>query len=126
MSDAPLFSLAVDTPQVLAMLGSNPTRLYPFGDSPQKGQPLYGRPYAVYQTVYGSPQNYLNQSPDVDNWGVQVDVYAEQVSDARAIRDALLIAWEDQGHVVAWNGDGREPNTKLYRISFTVEFWTPR
>jgi len=126
MNDAPLFALAVATPAVLAVLGANPTRLYPFGDSPQKGEPLYGRPYAVWQTVYGSPENYLNQRPDVDNWGVQVDVYADTVANARSIRDALLVAWEDDGHVTAWNGDGRETNTKLYRISFTVEFWTPR
>lgn len=121
-----LLPLVTASPAALALLGTNPTRFWGFGEAPQKGDPGYGKPYAVVQTVYGAPQNYLNQRPDVDNWGVQVDAYALQKGTAGDVAAALRDCFEGAAHVVAWNGDGREPVTGLYRVSFTVEFWTPR
>jgi hypothetical protein len=121
----PIYLLAAASAAVRALLGTEP-RLTPFGAAPQRGDPLYGVPYAVYQTIYGSPENYLNQRPDVDNWGVQVDAYAKTVADAQAVAVALRDAFEGAAHVVAYNGDSKDPPTGLFRYSFTVEFWTPR
>lgn len=123
---APIYPLARSSSAVMAILGSPNPRFYAFGNAPQPGKPGYALPYAVWQTVYGSPENYVNQRPDVDNWGIQVDAYAASAQQARDVSQALSDALEGQAHVTAWNGEDRETETNLYRVSFTVEFWTPR
>jgi len=62
----PVFSTAVAASAVTALLGTNPTRLYLFGEAPQG----VAKPYAVWQTVAGSPENYLGTLPDIDHWVV--------------------------------------------------------
>jgi NMD protein affecting ribosome stability and mRNA decay len=61
----------------------------------------------------------------VDNWGIQVDAYAASAQQARDVSKALSDALEGKAHVTAWNGEDRETETNLYRVCFTVEFWTP-
>jgi len=123
----PVFEIAKQNAAVLAALGSNPTRLWPFGRAPQPGQPGYGVPYAVHQLVYGTPVNSLGCVPDMDNFGIQLDVYAANATDARSAAAALRDAYEgSQNPVVSWNGEDIDPPTGLYRVSFTVEFWPER
>lgn len=117
-----IFQLASASAAVKAALGSNPVRFWPFGKAPQDES----RPYALHQLIYGAPVNTLGCVPEADNFGVQVDVYAKSVTDARSATRALRDAFEPHGHIVAWNGEFWEPATGLYRISFTVEFWTDR
>jgi hypothetical protein len=106
---------------VLAEFGASP-RVYPAGDVPVP----VTKPYAVHQTIGGSPENYLGQVPDADSYLVQMDVYGDTVASvtdgAEAIRDAL----EAVAYVISWRGITREVDTRLYRMSFDVEFQTPR
>lgn len=119
----PVFSIATASPAVLAKLGTAPTRLWLFGMAPQN-EP---RPYAVWQIVYGNPDNSLSCVPKEDLYGVQFDCYAKTASDAREVAEVLRDAYEaSYNQVTAWNGEDREPATLLYRVSFTVEFWTRR
>lgn len=126
----PPFFQIVNVPGVQAFFGTNPLRVWPFGEAPEKET----RPYAVWQTVGGAPEAYLGQVPDSDDWLVQVDVYAEAedgrqadaidtVSNgAKALRDAL----EPVAYITAWRGCTREIGTRFYRYSFDVAFVTPR
>lgn len=115
-----LFTIATASPAVLALLGSNPTRLWPAGRAPQN----QARPYAVHQVIYGTPENSLSCPATLDNVGIQVDAYAPELGDARAVARALRDAIETAGfHVVALNGETWEANTGLYRVSFTAELW---
>jgi hypothetical protein len=123
----PVFEIATQSAAVLAELGSNPTRLWPFDRAPQKGQTGYGIPYAVHQLVYGTPVNTLSCIPLADNFGIQFDAYAKTATDAREVAAALRDAYEaSHNPVVAWNGETWEQATGLYRVSFTVEFWPDR
>lgn len=120
---APVFSLALASPAVVSLLKKGSTlRLYLFGEAPQNVEV----PYAVWQLVGGSPENKLAGVPDMDNFTVQFDVYANTASDARQIKDALRDAYEPHAYVVNYNFEAREPDTRLYRFSFTVDFMTPR
>ncbi len=106
-----------------ALLGSGSAcRLYPFGEAPE-GDP---RPYAVWQTVTGIPENYLGRVPDIDSWGIQIDVYANSVSAARSVAEALRDAIEPHAHIVTWGGDDRDPDTNLFRVIFSVDWWVNR
>lgn len=119
----PVYEIAKASGAVLALLGSPEPRLTPFGKATQNTV----RPYAVWQTIYGSPDNSLSCIPSEDNWGVQLDIYGTTPSSARAVAEALRDAYEQSfNQVVAWNGEEWEKDTALYRVSFTVEFWTER
>lgn len=119
----PIFSIATGSGAVTALLGSNPTRFYPFSSAPQNET----RPYAVHQLIYGNPDNSLSCIPSEDLYGIQVDAYAQTATAAREVAAALRDAFEaSYNHVVAWNGEEKDIPTGLYRVSMTVEFWTER
>ena len=84
------------------------------------------QPYAVWQLVSGSPENFLGNRPDTDLYSVQVDVYASTADAARGVAKALRDALEGLAHITSWNGEGREPETRSYSYGFTVDFWVRR
>jgi hypothetical protein len=104
------------------LLGESPTRFWPFGATPQN--PV--KPYATWQVIYGTPENYVDCAPDIDSIGIQVDVWGDTISSVREVAEAIRRAVEGSAHVVALNGETREPDTKLYRVSFSVDFWQLR
>lgn len=118
----PIFELAVKSAAVKAALGTNPTRLFLFGLAPEG----VGLPYAVWQVVGGSPENYLTNRPNTDNFLIQIDVYGPDVDDVRAAAKALRDALEDHAHVTSWRGESRDSETRLYRSSFDMSFFTNR
>jgi hypothetical protein len=118
----PVFSIAAANSGVTALLGSNPTRLYPFGEAPQ----TVAKPYAVWQTVVGLPENYIGQAPDIDLHSVQVDVYADTASSALAVATALRNAYQAGHYVTSFRTWPREPETNLYRVTLEVDFWQSR
>lgn len=122
----PVFLYASGSPDVVSLLGVNPTRLWPFSDGPHASNAASQSPYALWQLVYGAPENNLSSTPEADNPGVQVDCYGRTASEARAVLLALRDAFEPHGHVTSYNGEFKEEATGLYRASFTVEFWEYR
>lgn len=118
----PIFQVAAADHGVTALLGTAPVRLWPFGEAPE-GTPL---PYAVWQLVSGSPENYLAGRPDMDGFTLQIDVYAATGSSARAVGAALRDAIELTAHVTRWGGESRDEETNRYRLSFDVDWLTPR
>jgi len=118
----PIFQVAAADPGVTALLGPGPVRLYPFGEAPQ-GVTL---PYAVWQLVSGSPENYLAGRPDVDSFTLQVDVYASTVASARAVGAALRDAVELHAHITRWGGESRNRETGRYRLNFDCDWFVSR
>ncbi|MET4680456.1 DUF3168 domain-containing protein [Stenotrophomonas rhizophila] len=119
---APIFEACKASAAVLALFGANPTRVYPFG-LVEKPPP---RPYVVWQTIGGEPAQYLGDRPDVDGYSLQIDVYSDDpvslLLASRAIRDAI----EGQAYVTRWGDQVMDPETKLYRYSFDVDWLVPR
>ena len=98
-------------------------RLFPFGEAPQH----FSRPYAVWQIVYGGPDNSLSCIPNTDLFGVQIDVYGPTADDVHAAAQVIRAALEAtmQALVVRYNGQSKEPgagNTRVYRYSFDIEW----
>ncbi len=122
MMHPPIFRTCVRSAAVVALLGSKPTRLYPFGEAPENVQ----LPYAVWQIIGGAPEHFLAGSPDIDSYALQVDVYATSAAIARAVGRALRDAIETEACITRWGGEMREPNTRDYRLSFDLDWWTPR
>jgi len=124
----PIARIVAASAAVKAKLGTNPVRFWSFGEAPrnQEGVPAGGTPYAVWQTVYGTPENMLACTPGSDLWGTQVDVYAKAPKEAREVAEVLRDAFEPEAYVVSWNGEFVDEETRLYRYSFTVEWQTDR
>lgn len=118
----PIFKYAAASDQVKAILGQNPTRIYMFGQAPQN----VAYPYAVWQVSSGSPENYITNTPDIDLFGIQVDVYAKEAIQARNCAVALRDALEPYAHIVSWRGETRDTETASYRSSFDVDWWVNR
>jgi hypothetical protein len=122
----PVFAQAFGDSGVRSMLGGSgthdPLRLYPFGLAPQGVQ----KPYAVFQTISGSPENYLSCRPDEDNFVVQIDVYGVSVASVRAATRVLTQALETIAYITRWGNESVEPETQHYRFDFDVEFIVQR
>ncbi len=122
MNIAPVFSVCRQSQEVLDLIGDNPTRLYLFGLAPQS--PTY--PYAVWQVINGSPENYINQVPDIDDYTLQIDVYAKTASEARAVTGALRNAIEPHAHITRYRDETRDEDTMNYRNGFDVDWLVER
>jgi hypothetical protein len=96
-------------------------RLFPAGEAPQSQD----RPYAVWQTIYGEPDNSLSCTPNTDLFGVQVDVYGPTLDGVRNVATALRNAIQVTAYVVRYNGESREAGAgseRHWRYSFDVEW----
>lgn len=122
MPAAPIFAVCAADAGAQALLGVTPHRLYPFGEAPEG----VVKPYAVWQLVTGSPENYLAGRPDLDGFTLQVDVYALTATSARAVTAAIAHAIELKANVVRWGGENKDTATKLYRSSFDIDWLVPR
>jgi len=120
---APIYLVAKQSAQVLALLGSPEPRFYPFGENDDQPR-VY--PYAVFQVVGGSPDNFLAGRPDTDGVALQLDVYAKTAADAEAVAEALRQAIELDCYITAWRGTSRDLTTRSYRVSFDCDWLVPR
>ena len=93
-------------------------RLLPFGQMPQHS----ARPYAVWQIIYGEPDNCITDIPDTDLFGLQFDVYAPTADGARQIAQAIRGAVEPHAFLTRYSSETRESATEAYRYSFDVEW----
>lgn len=117
----PLFELLVADAGITAVFGTLPTRIYPI-EAPGN----VSKPYAVFQTIFGSPENNLNERPNIDFWSIQIDVFSDDIGQLRDAAEAMRDALELHAHITSWDGDSRDFATKLFKYSFTVEFWHNR
>jgi hypothetical protein len=119
---APIFPICAADPTVKSLLGDSPVRLYPF--DLQDDTPVY--PYAVWQNIDGMPENYLAQRSDTDHFSLQVDCYAKTPQEVIAVAEALRDAIEGSAYITRLGDQTRDPDTKLYRYSFDVDFIVKR
>jgi len=116
--NAPIFKVCAASQAVTALIGVNPVRLYPFGL--QDDDVVY--PYAVWQNISGSPENYLDRRPDADSYTLQLDIYADSITSATGVAEALRDAIEPHAYITRWGTQSRDATTKRYRYSFDVEW----
>lgn len=115
----PIYTVVTGNSSVTALIG---TRFYPAASAPQG----VTKPYATYQNISGVPENYINQVPDVDEYGIQVDCFAESYAQVVSLAEAIRDAVEPVAHITAWRGDQRDPETMMYRFSFDVAWHVNR
>lgn len=126
MMAPPIAALVAQSAAIKAQLGSSPVRFWEFGEAERGADGKVQAPYAVWQTIYGSPENFVAGKRRDDLWGIQLDVYAKTPAQARQIAELLRDLVELQGNVVGYNGESIDDPTGLRRYSFTAEWITER
>ena len=121
----PIYATCAADTSVVTLLSDSGglLRLFPAGEAPQ----TEARPYAVWQTIYGEPDNSLCCIPNTDLFGIQIDVYGPTLDGVRSIASALRDAIEATpgALVVRYNGETREAGSRSdrhWRYSFDVEW----
>jgi hypothetical protein len=122
MMQTTLFYLCADNTAVKNLLGTAPVRLYPFGTAPQK----VVKPYSVYQTISGSPENLLSGAPDIDGIMQQVDVYATTAGQATSVAAAIRAAIELNCYVTGFRDWPKDQETGNYRYTLTLDWLIAR
>jgi len=117
-----LFEIASVDAGVRDILGTDPVRLFLFGSAPD----TVALPYAVWQVVGGSPESYITNTPDIDLFTVQIDVYGSTPNSARAAAEALRDVIELTAEISSWRGGHKDIESGAYRYSFDVNFLTAR
>lgn len=115
----PIFNVLQASADVRALLG-NPVRVYSFGQA--EASPNLAKPYVVWQTIGGIPENYLGDRPEVDTWNLQIDIWADDARTARTVAEKVLQAIELECHVTSFKGEDRDPSTGDFRFSFDVDW----
>lgn len=119
----PVFLIIAGDDACTTLLGTNPTRFWPFGQAPEDEQ----RPYATHQLIVGVPLNHISCKPGMDQFTLQIDCFAKTASGCRTLAKTIGSALEDQHAVItSWDIDEIDQPTGLYRVAFTVDFFTAR
>lgn len=103
-------------------LGTNPVRFFPHGQATQSTP----KPYATWQTVAGTPENYLGQLPDIDAALIQIDVWGITASEVSNAADDIRDALEPVMHMTSFGNTDKDTATNLYRFRMDFSFWVPR
>lgn len=118
----PVFPILNGNSAVKALLGSQPLRVYPWGQAPQN----VARPYVTYGVYNGQPENQLDPTPQIDNIGTQIDIWGDSAKSCHdcfvAIRDAL----EPLAHMTTYQAQEKDSETQLFRARMEFDFWIQR
>lgn len=123
----PVFQTLKASTAVKAIVGQNPPRIYRHGSAPQRpdGLPL-NEPYITWFLAAGSPENTLSELPACDHLVVQVDCWHQTDSGVEALAIAVRDAIEPYALKTGDVADGRETETKLYRIGQQFDWFVDR
>lgn len=120
---APFYRTAKASAQVLALLGAPEPRIYPWGENDDQAV-VY--PYCTWLQIGGGPDNYLAGRPDSDRCALQIDVWSKDDDNVQAAALALRDAIELHCYITSWRVHPRDPATRIYRVSFDVDWHTGR
>lgn len=128
MNTPPLYEVCKANTAVVAIFQESPAsqlRIWPFTHSEKHGFDI-PVPYCVWQTIGGSPSNYLDCPPDQDNVTLQIDVYGGDPDTVREGANVIEAAIQDQAYITKYLTESFEKDTKLYRANFNVEWIVKR
>jgi hypothetical protein len=117
----PIFQTLKASTDVKAIVGTNPPRIYRFGDAPQVAPGSTPQPYVTWFLVAGVPENNLSDPPPVDRDTVQIDCWHSRDADCVLLALAVRAAMEQVCYMTGVIINLRDPETKLYRIGMEFD-----
>lgn len=123
----PIFSwLAADAGVLVLIQSGGITRAFRDEAIPDRATGKVLLPYLRWTLAGGRPENHLADRPNIDSARIQFDAFATTAAGADALYEAVRDVLEDYGHTVSFNGSERDLETRNYRVSWDMEFWTNR
>lgn len=123
MNYPPIFAICAADSTVVSLIGdSSALRFFPFGNAPQNEL----KPYAVFQTTSGIPENYLGTRPNIEQWTVTVECYAKTIDTVRQVSAAIRDAIETECHITGWRSEEYDSTTGLYSMAFDSDWFVKR
>lgn len=127
MATWPVFPLLSSSSAVRAIIGTPPDMRAYEDTAPQRSDgKLQPRPYLVWGTAGGAPENYLDGVPGIDAGRIVLDVFADDAATRRQLVVAIQAAIEPRAHMITVPITTYEPDTKLFRAVMDFQFWTHR
>jgi hypothetical protein len=93
--------------------GSESPRIYSMSSAPQ-GQE---KPYITWKAISNIAEQNISDSPDVDFVTLQVDCWSKKEFESLILAYNTRAALESFGNATDIIGQGRETETKLYRVT---------
>ena len=120
--EAPFYPVVSADSGVQALLGSGSSiRLYP-AEAPHNVQ----SPYAIFSSIYATPENDLDAGAGADTYALQIDCYSKDYDQAVSVAGAIRTAIEPHAIVTSLRGVSRDPVTRLFNYQFDIEWMTTR
>ena len=113
----PIFR-TLNIPAIQALVGTNPARIYDFGHAPDGT----AAPYIVFFQVGGAPHEQISGAPESDTDTVQIDCYAKDRAQIRALAKAVQTALDAAGQSNKLVVQGFDVDTGLYRIGLETSW----
>lgn len=111
--------------QLLNVAGVNAevgSRIYGFGTAPQN--PTY--PYITWEIITGVPSNYQGETPKVDKYRVEVNVWGRDQQTVLDAGAAIQSALDSNGHQITQIGPNQDQATQSFRLQLDYSIWTDR
>jgi hypothetical protein len=115
----PIFRILQSDARVAEIVGAH---IYRRGVAP----PRQGQPYVTWFSVSSIPENTLSETPSKDRFTIQIDVWHGTDKGSEVLATAVRDALEPHCHQTGQPFDGRDPDTKLWRIALEFDFFVDR
>lgn len=115
----PIFDILTGDAQVSGIVGD---RVYPHDAAPQD----VARPYVTWFVVAGPPENVLDGPPPVDKFTLQIDCWNQASQGVLDLAAAVRNALEPHCHITNQLQNRRDPETRLYRYGFELDYFLSR
>ena len=112
----PIYTWLKASNAVKNIIGTTP-RAYRHGDAPQDTT----KPYVTWALVGGVPDNELSSVPVSDRYTIQVDCWHNTDKGVEDLAEAVRDAVESHAHMTSMPINGRDAETKLYRIALQFD-----
>lgn len=117
-----IFPILAAAPAVTNHFGTNPTRIFPYGQATQ----ATAKPYATYGVFNGNPENMMDKIPEIDNMGTQIDVWAITAESCKDAATAIRNTLEPLNHMTSFQSAEKDVETQLYRCRLEFDVWQGR
>lgn len=121
----PVFATLKASAAVRNFVGQQSPRIYRHGSAPRDGSRPIIHPFITWSSS-ATPENQLSGLPPVDRVVVDINIWHKTDSGVEALALAVRDAVEPFAHCTGQPVDLREPETNLYRILLTFDWFLQR
>ena len=90
------------------------------------GNPDEGAPYIVWSLLSAVPEMTTQRRAPADRCSISVDVFARNEDERETLTKAARDALEPHGHILTIQSLGQDAETRLWRMTFDMDWFIAR